>query len=185
MIIDRIVVGELFTNCYLVKNRKEVIVIDPASEPERILRGIEKLQVKYIINTHGHIDHIGADLEIKKLTLAKLLIHSLDAPLLSILSIEPDVLLKEGDMISIGEVKLKILHTPGHTRGSICLLGDGFAITGDTLFKDGIGRTDLPGGSEEDILRSLEKLKGYLKEGMMIYPGHGDIAKFEEVEFYE
>lgn len=176
--------GELFTNCYIIQDREETCIIDPGAQPERILKNI-KGRVKYIINTHGHMDHIGADLDIKGKTQAKILIHPFDTPLLSILSIEPDILLEEGDVVEIGDISLKVLHTPGHTPGSISLLGKGFIITGDTLFRDGIGRTDLPGGSEEAIFKSLEKLKRYLKKGVIIYPGHGEMAKYGEIEFYK
>ncbi len=181
MEIVRIVVGELFTNCYIIKDKGESCIIDPGAQPERILENIEG-RVKYIINTHGHIDHIGADLKIREKTQAKILIHPLDAPLLPI---KPDILLEEGDVIDIGGINLKVLHTPGHTQGSISLLGEDFIITGDTLFRDGIGRTDLPGGSEEDIFKSLERLKKYLRKGMVIYPGHGDVATYEEIGFYK
>ncbi len=185
------------TNTYILVSGETVAVIDPAFEPERILSVVTKdeRRLKYIINTHGHIDHISANSVIREKTGAKILIHELDAPLLSqpaknlslligesLTNCQSDVLLKEGDYITIGEFKLKVLHTPGHTDGSICLQGDDFIFTGDTLFFDSIGRTDLPGGSEEKIFASLKRLSSLLKEDMLIYPGHGAVAKFKEVK---
>ncbi len=185
------------TNTYLLISGKAVGVIDPAFEPETILRTIEKEngELETIINTHGHIDHIEADSFLKEKTKAKVLIHKSDAPLvsqpsqnLSLLIGERlndfsfDRLLEEGDRVKIGEAELTVLHTPGHTEGSICLLAKDFAFTGDTLFFDSIGRTDLPGGSEEKIFASLKKLSRHLKDEMMVYPGHGEFGLFKTIK---
>ena len=133
-----------------------------------------KAKIRYIVNTHGHPDHIFANEDIRKETGAKILIHEAEK---DFIRFRADKFLKDGDEIKIGESVLKILHTPGHTRGGICLLGENSIFTGDTLFKDGYGRTDLPGGSEKELERSLEKLEKILKPGMTVYPGHGEIFK--------
>jgi len=174
--IKLLVVGPLLTNCYLVVSRGELLIIDPGGEGRRILEEAEKTKakIKYIVNTHGHPDHIFANEEIRRETGAKILIHQAEK---DFIKFNPDRFLKDGDEIKIGDSALKVLHTPGHTKGGICLLGKGFVFTGDTLFKDGYGRTDLPGGSQEDLERSLEKLKKILKPGMTVYPGHGEIFK--------
>lgn len=165
-LIKRLIVGELETNCYLLVSENELAIIDPGGEAEKILREIEETKAipKYIINTHCHPDHISANEEIKKETGAKILT------------------LKNGDEIKIGAGDspsiLKIIQTPGHTKDSICLLGDDFIFTGDTLFKDGCGRTDLPGGSQEEMEESLDKLSKLIKPEMTVYPGHGDFFNF-------
>ena len=158
MEIKTIKVGDLETNCYLLDSDKELIVIDPGDEAAKILEEIEKTgaKVKHIINTHHHFDHVLANKELTEKTGAKI-----------------SAGLKEGDEIKIGRAVLRVIQTPGHAEESICLLGDKFIFTGDTLFKDGCGRTDLPGSSEEKMEESLKKLAKLLKPGMMVYPGHG------------
>lgn len=164
MEIKNLKVGELQTNCYLVISGKELAVIDPGGEGDRIFREIEKsgTKTKYIINTHEHSDHISANKELKEKTGAKILNG-----------------LKDGDKIKIGEEFLRVIHTPGHTKESVCLIGEGFIFTGDTLFKDGYGRTDLPGGSEKELRESLKRLFKVLKTGIMVYPGHGPFFKIK------
>jgi len=158
--IKLLVVGPLLTNCYLVISAGELLIIDPGGEGGKILKEIEVTgaKLKYIINTHNHPDHISANEKIRQVTGAEILID-----------------LKNGDEIRIGNSVLKVIQTPGHTKDSICLLGKGFIFTGDTLFKDGKGRTDLPGGSEKDLEKSLEKLKKIIKPETIVYPGHGEI----------
>lgn len=192
MFIRTLEVTGFFTNCYLVacEETGEAAVIDPGGEAERILKAVaeRQLKVRYIINTHGHIDHVGANGRVKEATGAQILIHAADAPYLlderrNLLlylpeargSLAPaDRTLEEGEVISLGTtVRLTVLHTPGHTPGGICLVGDGLIFTGDTLFAGSIGRTDLPGGSYAELLRSIrEKLLVYPDE-TIIYPGHG------------
>jgi len=166
----------LLTNCFLLKSKQEIAVIDPGAEAEKILAEIRKLggNLKYIINTHFHFDHTDSNQEIKKATGAQILIHEEEK---KFINFEPDKFLKDSDEIIIGDDILKVLHTPGHTIGSICLLGNGVIFTGDLLFKDGYGRTDLPGGSQEAIERSLEKIRKIIKPGMKIYSGHGPAFK--------
>ncbi len=115
--------------------------------------------------------------EVKKQTNAKILIHEKERQLNNC---QADEFLKEKDKIKIGSVFLEVIHTPGHTSGSICLLGDNFIFTGDTLFENGYGRTDLPGGSDEQMRSSLKRLSELLKPGMTIYPGHGKPFEFKK-----
>ena len=176
MTIKLLVVGPLLTNCYLLIEDDELLVIDPGGEPEKILEEIknQKAKLKYIINTHGHPDHTFGNEKIRKETAAPILIHQAEK---DFIKFKADEFLKDDDEIEIGKEKLKVIHTPGHTKGSICLLFENFLFTGDTLFKDGLGRTDLLGGSEKDLEKSLEKLKKILKPGLIVYPGHGEAFK--------
>ena len=155
------------------------MVVDPGDEAEKILAEIKKRKVrlKYIILTHYHFDHVSAAEKLKKETGARVLAHRAEKMFLEFLV---DQYLKDGDKIKIGDEFLKVVHTPGHTKGSFCLLGKNFIFTGDTIFKNGYGRTDLPGGSEKDLENSLEKLAKILKPGMMVYPGHGEIFKYKK-----
>ncbi len=192
-VIERLEVGPLITNCYVLKSGEELAVVDPGGDAERILAKVEELQgaVKYVIDTHGHIDHISANGEVVEATGAELLIHQLDVPLLTApemslavmlgvrsKSPKPTRLLNEGDELVVGEERLRVIHTPGHTPGSICLLAEGYAFTGDTLFLDSIGRVDLPGGSELQMQSSLSRLQILLKRETMLYPGHGPTGSF-------
>lgn len=176
MTIKTLIVGPLLTNCYLVSSADEILIIDPGGSKEEILQEAAKIKgkIKYIINTHGHPDHVFANQEIKKETGAEIMIHEAEK---DFIDFKADKFLKEGDEIKIGDSVLKILHTPGHSRGSICLLGQDFIFAGDTLFKDGYGRTDLPGGCWQELEKSLEKLKKMLKPGTTVYPGHGEVFK--------
>ncbi|PIS39743.1 MAG: MBL fold metallo-hydrolase [Candidatus Nealsonbacteria bacterium CG08_land_8_20_14_0_20_38_20] len=178
MRIKRLIVGELATNCYLLVSEKEAAVIDPGGDAEKILEEITSsgAKIKYIINTHYHPDHTLANEKISEKTGAEILIHQAEK---DFINFKASRFLKEDDEIKIGEISLEVIHTPGHTKGSICLTGEDFIFTGDTLFKDGQGRTDLPGGSAEEIEESLEKLKKLFKPGILIYPGHGDIFKIK------
>lgn len=162
MRIKRLIVGAIETNCYLLISGSEMAIVDPGGDPDMILDEIKKtgLVPKYIINTHSHFDHVLANEEIKRKTGAEILV------------------LKEDDKARIGEEILKVISTPGHSQDSICLLGEDFVLTGDTLFKDGYGRTDLAGGSEKEIQESLERLAKILKPGTKIYPGHGEIFDY-------
>jgi hydroxyacylglutathione hydrolase len=201
MILGIIEIKAFATNCYLVgcPESREAAIIDPGGEASRILQLLRKHQLKgrYVINTHGHVDHIAANGEIKKATGADLLIHRVDAlsltdakrSMLSFLGKEAgppaDRELDEGDVIEIGHtVRLKVIHTPGHTPGGICLAGDGLIFTGDTLFAGSIGRTDFPGGSYESLINSIkEKLLCY-DDQVEIYPGHGPRSTIGEERKY-
>lgn len=172
MKVQKLVVGSLRTNCYILASQKELVIIDPGGEPGLLLRKLNEMagSLCYIILTHTHIDHIGGVKKIRKETRASLLMHEKEK---KISSLKADKLLKEGGEIQIGEEVLRVIHTPGHTPGSICLLGDGFIFTGDTIFQQGYGRTDLEGGSWKNLKASLQKLNEILTPGMEVYPGHG------------
>jgi len=182
-------VGPMEANCYILYNpdKREGLIIDPGAEGSRLIKFIkqEKISINYIINTHGHPDHTGANRKLKEYTNAPILIHQYDASMLTksesvlplIFPLESssppaDTFIKDGDLIECAGIKLKVLHTPGHTPGGISLLIDDSIFTGDTLFSGSIGRFDLPGGSEEVLLNSIKKILS-LDENLIIYPGHG------------
>ncbi|HKL00032.1 MAG TPA: MBL fold metallo-hydrolase, partial [Desulfotignum sp.] len=149
MIIKKLSVGPIMANCFILgcEQTKEAVVIDPGDDADRILMELAKaeLKVKYVINTHGHFDHVGANKRMKEVTGAPLAVHPDDAPMLSELSRsaasfglaaenspEPDMLLNEGDKVTFGSITLTVIHTPGHSRGGICLYTQGHLFAGDT-----------------------------------------------------
>lgn len=189
MIIKKLIIGPLEENCYIVgdEDTKQAIVIDPGDEPDRVIELIRdnSLRVSNIICTHSHFDHIGAVGDIKKAVGAKILIHRDDIELYdgakdqAILwgyelddIPEPDGFLNEGDEIRVGQLTFKILHTPGHSPGGICLYGEGVVFTGDTLFQGSVGRTDFYGGDMEKLKESFRRLLG-LPEDTKVLSGHG------------
>ena len=188
----RLVVGPLDVNCYVVwdKETLSAFVVDPGGDAQVIADEVKRrgLNVKYVINTHGHFDHIGANAEIKAITGAAIAIHGLDAPLLQTASVqssffglnvasqpEPDIAFEDGETINAGAIEVSIIHTPGHTRGgiSIYIEDEGVLFTGDTLFAGSIGRTDLPGGSYDDLIGSINNSILTLDDEVMVFPGHG------------
>lgn len=190
MKVIMMMVGMMATNCYIVYDEmtNEAIIIDPGSDGPRIMAEIEKrkLQVKYIINTHGHIDHIGANTYVKEATGVELLVHADDAQMLteskhnlSVLMGKPfsgpaaDRLLQEGEIIKLGSTEFKVLHTPGHTRGGISLVADGVVFSGDTLFQYSIGRHDFPGGNYQQLINSIKTKLMPLEDQTIVYSGHG------------
>ena len=176
--------------CYLVgdETSKTCALIDPAFETDRILAEADRLEyrVTHIINTHGHSDHTAGNEAIKAATGAQLFIHKLDADRLGKVvhktfsrilggkgSPAPDVLLNDNDLILIGDgTNLRVIHTPGHTPGSMCLYSDGHIFTGDTLFVGAVGRTDLPGGSSKQLLASIREKIYTLPGSTIVWPGH-------------
>ncbi|MBL7053753.1 MBL fold metallo-hydrolase [Patescibacteria group bacterium] len=181
MKIKTLVVGSFEANCYLFSSGNELIVIDPGDETKRILDEINKTgkSLKQIIHTHYHFDHTLKSDEVKQATGADVLIHQQEK---DFIDFNVDRFLKNDEIITIGSQSLKIIHTPGHTLGSICLLGDDFIFTGDTLFEYGYGRFDLPGGDEQSLKKSLRYLELILRQDMMIYPGHGVPFKYKKNE---
>jgi len=196
VIVRTEVVGSLATNCYLVwdEETKEGIVIDPGSESGKILRAIEEIgfHTQGIVLTHGHGDHTGAVRKIKKETLAPVLIHEKDTSFLTdpgqafldlFLAIgeeappAADRFVIENDKIEFGKESLTVLYTPGHTPGSISLVADGLVFTGDALFAGSIGRTDLPGGSYQTLIKSIKEKIMTLDDETIVYPGHGPVSK--------
>jgi glyoxylase-like metal-dependent hydrolase (beta-lactamase superfamily II) len=186
MFVKMFTVGLMETNCFLVGDLRagEAVVIDPgfdkASEAERILGEIErnKFHVKYIVNTHGHLDHTGGNKTLKTATSALLLIHELDAPMLE--TTLADKMLHEGDILEIGETKLRVLHTPGHSPGSVALLTSDAVFVGDTLFAGSVGRYDLPGGSLEQLMNSVKTRLLVLPDATKVFPGHGPVTTIGE-----
>ena len=190
MILETLTVGQLEVNCYLIgcADTGEGAVIDPGGDAEDILQALKKLGIKpkYIICTHGHADHIAAVDEVKKATGAKVLIHSADAEMLTDpqknlsvfmganVSLQPaDQLLSEGDIIELGNVKLEVLHVPGHTVGGICLKTDQAVFSGDTLFAGSVGRSDFPGGNHSMLIKGIKEKLLSLPDETRVYPGHG------------
>ncbi len=190
MLIEKLAVGPIMANCFVIgcEETREGAVIDPGAEADRILEAVSAagLTITRIINTHGHFDHVGANREIKGRTGAELIIHPLDAAMLSQLdqmagafgmsvdnSPPPDRTVEEGDRIAVGQLTLTVLHTPGHTPGGISLHTDGHVFVGDTLFQGSIGRTDFPGGDYDTIIRSIRRKLFPLGDRVVVYTGHG------------
>lgn len=185
--LKRYVVGPLGVNCYLIadKTAKEACLIDPGAEPYGIkdLLRKEQFTLRFIINTHGHGDHIAANGRFN----VPIFIHRLDADFLAddeknmskiflfpIKSPPAARLLEDGEKIKLGSLEMSIMHTPGHTPGSISIKLDGAVFTGDALFAGSIGRTDFPYGDEEQLLRSIRNRLLMLSDDTVIYPGHGE-----------
>jgi hydroxyacylglutathione hydrolase len=190
MIIKRLEVGPLMTNCYIVgcEDTKEAAVIDPGDNVNDILFLLakNKLTLKYILNTHGHFDHTGGNKELKESTNAKLMIHKADEIMIKNLSTlgrefglsvenspSADGYLDDNDIISFGNIKLKVLHTPGHSQGGVSFYMEGHAFVGDTLFNGSIGRTDFPGGDYNVLISGVKEKLFVLDDITKVYPGHG------------
>ena len=189
MIIRMLAVGPMAANCYILacEETKAAMVIDPGADAARILSVISEnsLQLNLIINTHAHVDHIEADSDLKEKTSAPLCIHSADADMLvnpqenlsffigsPVSAPAPDRILADGDILEAGTLHLEVMHTPGHSPGSICLLSNECIFTGDLLFSGGIGRYDFPGSSYTTLMNSLQKVME-LDDKLVVYPGHG------------
>jgi hydroxyacylglutathione hydrolase len=189
MQLKQIRLKKMATFCYLVgdESSRTCALVDPAFETDRILAEADKMgyKITHIVNTHGHSDHTAGNEAIKAATGAKLLIHAADAGRLGKLlnsafsrilggkgSPRADVLLQDDDVIPIGAVRLKVLHTPGHTPGSVCLYTEGHIFTGDTLFVRAVGRTDLPGGSLKQLINSIHEKIYTLPGHTQVWPGH-------------
>ncbi|HEU5228135.1 MAG TPA: MBL fold metallo-hydrolase [Ktedonobacteraceae bacterium] len=197
-IVACITVGMFQENCYLYAcpQTREAVIIDPGDEPERILQTIQELKLvpKYIINTHGHIDHICAIDAVSDVYPVPLAIHPADVPMYTdertasmfgrqapLVKRKPDILLQEGDRITFGTLTLEVLHTPGHTPGGICLISRPYCVfSGDTLFQRGIGRTDLPGGNYAEIIASIRNKLYTLEEDLVVFSGHGEPTTIAE-----
>ncbi len=190
MIIKQLTVGSMGVCCYILgceKTHKGAIV-DPGGDENLILETVKTmgLTIDHIIATHGHPDHVCGNRMLKEATGASIIMHEVDAEYFgkpetqsyfSMLGLEAspptDIKVKEDDFITIGEEKLRVIHTPGHTPGGMCLYNAPDLITGDTLFVGGIGRTDFPGGSYDELITSLKEKVVTLPEETVVWPGHG------------
>ena len=181
-------VGPIGTNCYILEAEKKIAVIDPGDEAERILEVLEETEgtVEYILLTHGHYDHTTAVPELHKdLPEAKIYIHQADAngagsrlfPLAG--QVDDLLLYDEGDALPLGSLTIEVLHTPGHSKGSVTLKAGDVLFTGDTLFAGSMGRTDLSGGDEEEIMASLKRL-GELEGDFTVCPGHMQTSTLDQ-----
>ena len=192
MIFEILPVGPLSANSFIIgcEETREGIIVDPGGDPEKIIAAIDGLglRITSIINTHGHFDHVGGNLRLLEHTGAKLLVHEKDIHLLSKASDiaaryggtsdnspPPDSFLADGMILQVGRYRIGIIHTPGHTPGGCCLYmeDEGVLISGDTLFAEGVGRTDFPGGSHQGLIESIRTRLFTLPENTRVYPGHG------------
>lgn len=190
MILKSMALGPIMANCYVLgcENTREAAVIDPGEEAPRILDALNEdgLTLKLILNTHGHFDHVGANRELKMAVPgAQLMIHGDDAPMLGQLahsarmfgmqaenSPDADRLLQDKDAISFGDVKLDVVHVPGHSPGGVAFVSDSGIFVGDTLFAGSIGRTDLPGGNFDTLIASIQNKLFQYEDDTPVYPGH-------------
>lgn len=189
MKVQRIVAGSVDVNCWIVGDADGVpaVVIDPAGHAERILEALNDRPVEAIVLTHAHFDHVGAVRGLMEATGAPLAIHRLDADAAAdparnlsdlfgaeICTPMADILLEDGDEVRAGDAALTVLHTPGHSAGSICLLGGGHLFSGDTLFAGSVGRTDFEGGDARVLAESIRTRLAVLPDDTVVHPGHGD-----------
>ncbi len=195
MFVKQMEVGGFAIFAYIVacKKTNEALVIDPAAEVDRIFGEAQNrgYHIKYIVNTHSHIDHIMGNKQMKELTGAEIVIHEKDAPslvqqpasMLEMFHAQPsppaDITVRDKDLITIGETSLEVIHTPGHSPGGMCLYRSGMVFTGDTLFVGAVGRTDLGGGSWEILSNSIRSRLFVLPDDTVVAPGHnyGDAPK--------
>ena len=199
--VEPLIVGPLFSNCYIVYDEKEKqgAVIDPGDDAEIIIKAVEELEidVKYILATHGHFDHVGATAPLKRKLNAEFLAHEKDFFFIEDgenaarrwnIGIEqppkPDRFIKDGDKIKVGAFELEVLHTPGHSPGGVSFLYDRMLFGGDTLFQGSIGRTDFRQGSFEDLSNSIKKRLYTLPDDTIVYTGHGPITTIGQEKKY-
>lgn len=189
MTIHTLVVGRLETNCYILESGSEAVIVDPGDEPERIFRFVKELKATptNIVATHTHFDHVLGVEYLRRVFKSLFLIHRDDLPILESMQnrvrlfmgfeVPPppktDGFLKDGDSLKLGNETIRVLHTPGHSPGSISLSGDGYVLTGDALFNQSIGRTDLPGGDLKTLTHSIREKLFELDDDTIVYPGHG------------
>lgn len=190
MFFKKLQTGVYAVNCYILADpsTKDAVVVDPGGDLEDILSVISKedLKVHYILLTHGHGDHIGALVDLRQITGAKVAIHKKDGDMLADpgknlsrqtsgkeIAVTADILLEEGNTIDFGGKTLTVIHTPGHTQGGACFRCEDFVITGDTLFRASVGRSDLHGGNHDQLVKSIKTKLFTLPDSTEVYPGHG------------
>jgi glyoxylase-like metal-dependent hydrolase (beta-lactamase superfamily II) len=189
MKITRLMTGMVDSNAYILADSGEAALIDAGVHPDEIMDVIsaEGLKLKYIILTHAHFDHVLYIDKLRDITGAKVLIHEKDAKALTHAQLNgslmfggnyvfkpADVILKEGDIIEVGAVRIEVIHTPGHTSGGICLKADNTVFTGDTLFRLSVGRSDLGDGDGRLLIKSIKEKLMVLEDDIVVYPGHGE-----------
>lgn len=201
MIFTSIPTGPLEVNCYIVGSEEtgKAVVFDPGGHVDNILDIVKKhnLKVEWVINTHGHFDHIGGNRALVAQTGAELMIHEADVPLLSRAnehassfgltteaSPEPSRTLNDGDVLELEDLKFQVIHTPGHSPGGICLLIEDHLIVGDSLFAGSIGRTDLPGGDHNLLIKNIKEKLLVLPANTRVYPGHGPMSTIGQEQQY-
>lgn len=188
------VIGDIMTNCYLVWSGKDAGVIDPGGPVANVMDFLKqnKFNLKWIVNTHGHLDHIAGNSALKNEFGAPVLIHERDRKMLlsptfnlsvfmgaSITSPDADRLLKDGDILELNDEELRVIETPGHTPGGISLYTPGLLFSGDALFLEDIGRTDLPGGDHRQLLKSIRERLMVLPPETIVLPGHEEQTTIE------
>ncbi|MCL5037681.1 MAG: MBL fold metallo-hydrolase [Chloroflexi bacterium] len=180
MILKKLEVGPLQANCYIMgdENTGNALVIDPGGDTDLILEVLkdEGLKVSKILCTHGHPDHVGGAYSLAEAAGAPVCIHAEDS---SFYGLDADCLLSDGEEIAQDSIALKVIHTPGHTPGSVCFLCGSRLFTGDTLFAGSVGRTDFPGGNTRQLMESLAKKIAGLPPGTEVFPGHGESTRLE------
>lgn len=167
MEIERIVVGSLENNCYILSSEKAAIIVDPGAEAQKILNAAGGLEIIIILATHRHFDHITALGEVKRALGTRAAIHKLDW----VSGFDDEI--QDGQLIRFGHDELRVIHTPGHTPGGCCFHLDDVLISGDTLFPNGPGNTSFPGGDEKAILKSIREKLMLLPDATRVFPGHG------------
>jgi glyoxylase-like metal-dependent hydrolase (beta-lactamase superfamily II) len=171
--VRTVTVGPLMTNCYVLVSSREAIVVDPGWDVERILAELSGLKVVKVVATHAHFDHVGAVEDLKLLDVVGDMASHFG---LKVRRPRPDGFVEDGDELRFGGSAVRVLHTPGHSPGSICLHQGLVLLSGDTLFNGSVGRTDFVGGSFEELERSIRTKIYTLDDETLVYPGHGPIT---------